>query len=189
VPGELLVKIRLNRIRAVRLYGLVRGRGATTEELELLYRARFETFLRVASAVTRDPDAGRDAVQSAFVSAVRNRRSFRGSGGLDAWVWTIVLREARKLARAEQHVSLDHAPEAEAGDPSSNGHGDLEHLGVRRFIASLPERQREAVFLRYFADLDYRTIARVLEVEPGTVSATLSAAHQTLRKRLEARTR
>jgi len=82
VPGDLLVKIRLNRIRAVRLYGLVRGRGATTEELELLYRARFETFLRVASAVTRDPDAGRDAVQSAFVSAVRNRRSFRGSAGL-----------------------------------------------------------------------------------------------------------
>ncbi len=172
----------------MRLYGVVRPRGATTEQLELLYRARFETFLRVASAVTRDPDSGRDAVQSAFVSAVRDRRAFRGSGSLDAWVWTIVLREARRLARADRHDSLEHAPTDSAGDPAGNGHGDAESLGVRRFIASLPERQREAVFLRYFADLDYRTIARVLGVEPGTVSATLSAAHQTLRKRLEART-
>lgn len=173
----------------MRLYGVVRARGATTDQLEQLYRARFKTFLRVASAITRDPDTGRDAVQSAFVLAVRNRREFRGAGGLDAWVWTIVLREARRVARTEQTISLDHVPEDALGDPASNGHADTEWFGIRRYIASLPERQREAVFLRYFADLDYRAIARVLEVEPGTVSATLSAAHQTLRRRLEARTR
>jgi RNA polymerase sigma-70 factor (ECF subfamily) len=167
---------------------VVRARGATTEELEQLYRAQFETFLRVASAVTRDPESGRDAVQSAFVAAVRNRRAFRGSGRLDAWVWTIVLREARSLARAERHGTLDEVGHVLSGVRASNGHGDLETLGVRRYNASLPARHREAVFLRYFADLDYRTIARVLEIEPGTVSATLSAAHQTLRKRLEART-
>jgi RNA polymerase sigma factor (sigma-70 family) len=173
----------------VRLYGVVRARGATTEELEQLYRERFGTFLRVASAITRDPEFGRDAVQSAFVAAVRNRRAFRGSGSLDAWVWTIVLREARSIARAERHSPLDELPHDADGDPASNGHGDAESLAVRRYIASLPARQREAVFLRYFADLDYRTIARVLEIEPGTVSATLSAAHQTLRKRLEAKTK
>lgn len=172
----------------MRLYGVVRGHGATTDELEQLYRGRFETFLRVASAITRDPDAGRDAVQSAFVAAVRSRRSFRGTGGLDAWVWTIVVREARRLARAERHASLDDLTADVAAEVGANGHGDSDMLAVRRFIASLPERQREAVFLRYFADLDYRAIGRVLEIEPGTVSATLSAAHQTLRKRLEART-
>lgn len=171
----------------MRLYGVVRARGATTEELEQLYRERFGTFLRVASAVTCDPDSGRDAVQSAFVAAVRNRRSFRASGGLDAWVWTIVLREARRLAHVERHFSLDHVRQDVREDQVSNGDGDAEWLGIRRYIAALPERQREAVFLRYFADLDYRTIARVLEVEPGTVSASLSAAHQTLRKRLEAK--
>ena len=167
----------------------MRARGTTIEELEQLYRGSFESFLRVASAVTQDPDAGRDAVQSAFACAVRNRRSFRGSGGLDAWLWTIVLREARRIARAERPLSLELVPEVLDGSGSANGDGDAEWLGVRRYIASLPERQREAVFLRYFADLDYRTIARVLEVEPGTVSATLSAAHQRLRTRLEARTR
>lgn len=181
-------RIRLNKSQVARLYGVVKARGATTEELEGLYRERFETFLRVACAITRDPDSGRDAVQSAFVAAVRSRRSFRGSAGLDAWVWTIVLREARRLAREEHHLPLEGLPYGLDADSRSNGSGDNDSLGVRRYIATLPERQREAVFLRYFADLDYRTIARVLEIEPGTVSATLSAAHRSLRNRLEART-
>jgi RNA polymerase sigma factor (sigma-70 family) len=166
----------------------VRSRGTTQEELEQLYRAQFDVFLRVATAITHDGELGRDAVQAAFVAAVRARRSFRGSGrGLDSWVWTIVLREARRLARTEQHVSLEALGEDAA--TTTNGSGASDSETVRRYISALPQRQREAVFLRYFADLDYRTIARVLDVEPGTVSATLSAAHHTLRKRLEARTR
>lgn len=158
-------------------------RGAGVEELEQLYRSRFEAFLRVATAVAGEPEAGRDAVQSAFVAAVRARRSFRGDGSLEGWVWTIVVREARK-ATGPVHASLD-----EVADPAADGAVGADPEGVRDFVATLPQRQREAVFLRYFADLDYRTIARVLEIEPGTVSATLSTAHQTLRKRLEARAR
>jgi RNA polymerase sigma factor (sigma-70 family) len=71
---------------------------------------------------------------------------------------------------------------AQEGAP--NGSRD-DPLGLRAWIAALPERQREALFLRYYADLDYRTVAEVLGVEVGTVSATLSAAHKALRKRLE----
>jgi DNA-directed RNA polymerase specialized sigma24 family protein len=41
-----------------------------------------------------------------------------------------------------------------------------------------------AVFLRYHADLDYRSIAVVLGVEVGTVSATLASAHAAIRKGL-----
>jgi DNA-directed RNA polymerase specialized sigma24 family protein len=42
-----------------------------------------------------------------------------------------------------------------------------------------------AVFLRYYADLDYRAIATALGIEVGTVSATLSAAHTALRRSLK----
>jgi len=52
-------------------------------------------------------------------------------------------------------------------------------------IARLPERQRLALFLRYYADLDYRTIASILAVRPGTVASSLAAAHATLRDLLE----
>ena len=55
---------------------------------------------------------------------------------------------------------------------------------MRALLAALPERQKEVVYLRYYADLGYTEIAEVLEIEVGTVSATLSAAHTRLRKTL-----
>ena len=154
-------------------------KGATPAELEALYRERFEQFARFATAICRDAELGRDTVQTAFATALRQRRSFRGEGRLEAWVWRIVVNEARRLARRPHEESIEQVPEVAVNGQASDA------LGFRAWIAALPERQREALFLRYFADLDYRTIAGVLAVEIGTVSATLSAAHQTLRKRLE----
>jgi DNA-directed RNA polymerase specialized sigma24 family protein len=49
----------------------------------------------------------------------------------------------------------------------------------------LPERQRLAVFLRYYADLDYASIAAALGIKGGTVAAALNAAHETLRRSLQ----
>jgi RNA polymerase sigma-70 factor (ECF subfamily) len=163
----------------------VREKRATTEDLEQVYRRGFASFLRVATAITADQELGRDAVQTAFAAALRHRGSFRGDGTVEAWVWPIVVREARRLAKSrwDEATSLDAT--AELPTLAANGNGS-EVSPVRRYIAALPARQREAVFLRYFADLDYKAIARVLDLEPGTVSATLSAAHQTLRKRVEA---
>ena len=113
------------------------------------------------------------------MTAVRRRRDLRGSGSIGAWVWRIVVNEARRLAREPRAEPLDAERE-----PTGNGHSE-DPFGLRVWIAALPERQRETLFLRYYADLEYRAIAEVLGIEVGTVSATLSAAHQTLRKRLE----
>ena len=56
---------------------------------------------------------------------------------------------------------------------------------MRGAIDGLPARQRLIVFLRYYADLDYATIAGALEIAPGTVGAALHAAHNSVRKQLE----
>jgi RNA polymerase sigma-70 factor (ECF subfamily) len=157
----------------------VRRKGATPAQLEQLYRTHFERYSRVASAICGDAELGRDAVQAAFVTAVRERRSFRGTGPLEAWVWRIVINEARRISRQPRPEPLDIAPEGE-----TNGRRD-DPVGLRRWIAALPERQREVLFLRYYADLDYRAVADLLGIEVGTVSATLNAAHQALRRRLE----
>jgi RNA polymerase sigma factor (sigma-70 family) len=153
--------------------------SAELAELEQLYRSRYGHFVRVATAVAGDVNTGRDAVQNAFATAVRKRRSFRGAGRLEAWVWRIVVNEARHARRDAVQPTAD--VEAVA---SSNGHAPDE-LGVRTWIAALPERQRAAVFLRYYADLDYDAIADLLGIRVGTVSATLSAAHANLRSQAE----
>ena len=66
---------------------------------------------------------------------------------------------------------------------ATNGHAES-WPELRAAVAMLPERQRLAVFLRHYADLDYGQIAEVLGVERGTVAATLHAAHRTLRNRM-----
>jgi RNA polymerase sigma-70 factor, ECF subfamily len=151
------------------------------DELESLYRADLTRFIRAAAAIVGDEATGRDAVQEAFAQAVKKRASFKGEAALEAWVWRIVINEAVALARRR-------APELQSA--TSNGAAPTEHLAeqdgmVRAWVASLPERQRLTVFLRYFADLDYRSIAAALDVEVGTVSATLATSLAALRRASE----
>jgi len=141
-------------------------------ELEALYRSSLPEFRRVAAAIAGDRELGSDAVQEAFASAVRKRKSFRGTGTLEAWVWRIVVNAARDARRRRPTVAERH-------EPSSNGHAPVLPLDL------LSERQREIVFLHYYADLDYAAIAEALAISPGTVGATLNAARQTLRTALE----
>ena len=150
------------------------------DEIESLYRERFADFVGVAASIVGDREAAREAVQDAFASIVRSRRGFRRAGPLEAWVWRAVINAARKHKRR-----FGREPPA-ASAPSPNGTapqaGDRSELAA--LVAALPERQRLVLFLRYYADLDYREIARVLEIKTGTVSASLHAAHATLRRHL-----
>ena len=141
-------------------------------EIESLYRANFGQFERVAKAITGDRDSALEAVQEGFADALRNSRQWARRGPLEGWVWRCVVNRARK-ARRRQVVEL---PLSETRTDSDHDHSEL----VGR-LAALPERQRLVVFLRYFADLEYREIAEALEIETGTVSATLHAAHANLR--------
>jgi RNA polymerase sigma-70 factor (ECF subfamily) len=138
---------------------------------------RYERFVRVAWAIVGTEAGARDAVQDAFARALKGLGGFSGEGSLEGWVWRIVVNAA--LAVRRDALPLGETDEAFAFDADP---GDED---VRRWISLLPERQRVAVFLRYYADLDYRAIGAALEIETGTVSATLSAAHAALRKQLE----
>jgi len=153
-------------------------RGASLDELEALYRSRYEVFARVAASVTGDAERARDAVQEGFATALRKRRSFRSEGPLEAWVWRIVLNTARSNLRRTETANSYDVPAPANGRPEA----DVE---LRVALARLPERQRTAVFLRYYADLDYAAIGEALGISAGTVAATLNAAHNTLRTRLE----
>lgn len=157
------------------------GNGARLAEIEALYRSRFGAFVRTAAAILGDAESARDAVQDAFATAVQRRSSFRGDAPLEAWLWRIVLNTARSHRRRV----AGRAAGAEIQAASPNGAlGDPKDHAVRALLATLPERQRLVVFLRYYADLDYPTIAQALEIRPGTVAAALHAAHEALRRRL-----
>jgi RNA polymerase sigma-70 factor (ECF subfamily) len=156
---------------------VIRAQGAGEGELEALYRRRLDVFARVATTITGSSERGRDAVQEGFAIALLKRRSFRREGPLEAWMWRIVLNAARAERRRTARFREPGLPASQDG---SERDGD-----VRAALARLPERQRTAVFLRYYADLDYDAIADVLGMRPGTVASTLNAARTALRRSLE----
>jgi RNA polymerase sigma-70 factor (ECF subfamily) len=156
---------------------MIRRQDQRLLEIEGLYRTRYHVFVKVARGVTGDPQRAAEAVQDGFADAIRSRRTFRGDGVLEAWVWRAVLNAARKAVRR---------PLVEVGAPVSDEVPAADSVReLAPLVASLPERQRLVVFLRYYADLDYRSIAETLEVEVGTVSATLASAHRTIRRALQ----
>jgi RNA polymerase sigma-70 factor (ECF subfamily) len=161
---------------------VVKSSGAALDELEALYRESLPRFVRAAAAILADEGLGREAVQDAFAQAVRERGSFRRDVPLEAWVWRIVVNAAltiRRRPRPEQEWDAErHDIQASNGAPAAD-------FAVRAWVAALPERQRLVVFLRYFAGLDYRGIAAALDIDVGTVSATLSAAHTSLRRSMQ----
>jgi RNA polymerase sigma-70 factor, ECF subfamily len=145
------------------------------DDLEELYRTQRPKFCRAAAAIAGDRTLGEDVVQDAFAKAVRKRRSYHGRGSLEAWVWRIVVNAARDARRKPWPLlGLRERPAA----PALNGGGSLLPLEL------LTDRQREVLYLHYYADLDYATIAETLGISPGTVGATLSTARRVLRQAL-----
>jgi RNA polymerase sigma-70 factor (ECF subfamily) len=150
-------------------------RSTVWPRIEVLYRAELAQFTRVARAITGDRESALEAVQEGFADALGHAEQWSGRGSLEGWVWRCVVNRARKK---RPHPAPVVPPERDGrhveGDPELRAH-----------LAALPERQRLVVFLRYFADLGYREIAETLEIEVGTISATLHAAHDSLRAALE----
>src|SRR3954452_8832677 len=133
-------------------------------EIEQIYRARLPELCRVAAAISGSRQAAPDLVQEAFVRAVRRIDSFRADGPLEAWLWRIVVNVASNGRREPLTVALPEEGQGTDTSPPARAQAELALA-----ISQLPERQRLVLFLRYYADLDYSTIAEALSVSSGTV--------------------
>jgi RNA polymerase sigma factor (sigma-70 family) len=161
-------------------FGNPRRTGADPRAIEEIYRDRFRVFLKVAAGIAGE-DRAPDVVHDSFVRALRHRSTFFG-GSLEAWLWRIVVNEAR-TSRARD--ARKNAANTRAFLMAHESYTDpLPSELVRSAVLELPERQRAALFLRYYADLEYDAIAEILRVRPGTVAATLHAAHTAIRNAL-----
>lgn len=120
-------------------------------------------------------------IGTGFVVMVRSRLGFGGwwsirRGGTSGGKPTSI---TRWTTAALDTVISARSPHATAADRR------LHAAALRVLMGRLPERQRLVLFLRYYADLDYKAIAAALDISPGTVGATLNAAHASLRLRVD----
>jgi RNA polymerase sigma-70 factor (ECF subfamily) len=144
----------------------------TVAAIERLYRERYVRFRNGVAPVVGSYDAAHDAVQDGFARALRASSQYSGRGSLEGWVWRIVLRAALEQRRPGEEVPVEEVDSAFV-EPERDA-------ALTEAVRALPTRRRLVVFLHYFADLSYESIAEALEIEPGTVAATLAQARQAL---------
>jgi RNA polymerase sigma factor (sigma-70 family) len=162
---------------------------ASLGDIERVYRSRGAGFFRLALAATGDVEAARDAVQEGFANAIRGRRSYRGTGSVEAWIARCVINAANDVTRHPRFASESDADP----DLASNGNepaivgsaAELDASVIRAAVRRLPQRQRDALYLRFYLGFDYAAIAESLGIEVGTVSATLYAARRWLSQNLQ----
>ena len=151
--------------------------------------------VRVAHVVGGAADAN-DVAQEAFVKAWRALDRFRDGEPFRPWLLRIVANEARNTRRAAgRRAGLTLRVAADADDrPSAGAAPSAEAAVLRReqqraviaAVESLPDRDREVIACRYFADLSEAETAAVLGCRPGTVKSRTSRALERLRTRLDA---
>ena len=150
--------------------------------------------------MTSNQAVAEELAQEVFLRVYRSRESYRAEAKFTTWLYRIAtnlgVNYARdhKNERAAQNVYLDQ-PDAETGTmpdvadvrvTAEQGLLRNERLaGIRAQVMALPERQRQAVIMHKYQEMDYREIGAVLKLSESATKSLLFRAYQTLRERLK----
>jgi RNA polymerase sigma-70 factor (ECF subfamily) len=144
--------------------------------------------------------AAEDLAQEVFLRVYRSRSSYEASAKFTTWLYRIATNLAMNFTRDTRHerpenqVSLDDPAEEDSApldvaDRRLTAEQDLlrrERLQqIRKRVQSLPERQRLAVVMHKYQQMDYKQIAEVLKLSESDTKSLLFRAYETLREQLK----
>jgi len=146
-----------------------------------LYEANALGLVRLAVIMLGDRQAAEDVVQDAFFGLYRNWSRLDDPGKALAYVRSSVLNGCRAAVRGQ--TRRDRRDRAAATDARSSIESaealvllSEEHREVLLAVRRLPERQREALVLRFYFGLSEEETARAMRISRGTVKSSLSRA-------------
>ncbi|MCD0453538.1 SigE family RNA polymerase sigma factor [Actinocorallia sp. API 0066] len=151
-----------------------------------LYGAEYRSLVRLAVLLVRDTATAEEVVQDAFVAMHGAWRRLRDPDKALAYLRQSVVNRARSVLR-HRAVVEKYAPKG-LPDVQSAEHGaiiELERDAVIRALHGLPPRQREALVLRYYADLSEAEIAAAMRISRGAVKSHTARGMAALRNVLE----
>ncbi len=145
------------------------------------YAQEHDPLVRALLVVTADSDLAADLVAEAFSRAYERWNRVQSLDNPTGWVYRVAVNLLRRRSRRQriERTLLRRVP----GSVSTVEIDSVPEIWPA--IARLPSRQREAVALRYVADLSERQVAEAMGVAEGTASATLAAARRRLAADLE----
>ena len=156
--------------------------GAVTE----LYSLHYRPLVRLAALLVRDTPTAEEVVQEAFIAMHDGWQRLRNAENALAYLRQAVVNRSRSVLRHRTVVdrNLVKAPP----DMPSAEHGALillERSAVIAALRGLPVRQREAIVLRYYADLSEAEIAATMGISRGAVKSHTARGMAALRAVLE----
>ena len=179
------------------MLGVKQGDEASFELLLQRYRRPLCHFL---NRMVRDAAQAEDLAQEVFLRVYRARREYEPSAKFTTWLFRIATNLALNALRDGRHrqseVSIDAPTEAEDGSEMPlevpDGAPVVEQqlverdrvAVIRRAIFALPEKQRAAVLLHKYQELDYDEIARILGCSVSALKSLLFRAYEALRVEL-----
>jgi RNA polymerase sigma-70 factor (ECF subfamily) len=150
--------------------------------------------------MARNTAAAEDLAQEVFLRVYRSRQTYEASAKFTTWLYRIATNLAVNHARDTRHerpevtVSLDE-PDEETGttldlaDSTITAEEALVRrermVAIRSKVEALPERQRLAVIMHKYQQMDYKQIADVLKLSESATKSLLFRAYETLRQQLK----
>lgn len=116
-----------------------------------------------------------DILQNTFIKAWANLDSFRGEARLGTWLYRIAVNEALNfLQRQKNTTTINDAPAAVVSRLQADAYfdGDEMELQLQAAIAGLPEKQRAVFLLKYYEDMKYEEMSRVMDTSVGALKAS-----------------
>lgn len=151
------------------------------QELSAFCRREYPRLVGALSLYCGDAYVAEELAQEVIVRVVSDWGKVRRLAAPGAWAHRVAINLAnshfrRRLAerRAKQRLYARAALAVHQPDTSTA-------VAVRQTVASLPQRQRAVIVLRFFADLSVREVADVLGCPDGTVKSLTSKALASLR--------
>lgn len=170
------------------------GDSTSFEVLLVKHRAPVIGYL---TRMTGNQGIAEELAQEVFLRVYRNKDRYEPSAKFTTWLYRIAtnlaLNSIRDRRHEKKHQSLDeppsdHRPTPEPVEDSATQEeamvADVRLAVVRRAVAELPERQRAAVLMHKYQELDYQQIGDALGLSISAVKSLLFRAYETLRKQL-----
>ena len=155
------------------------------EAFEMIIRTHSRILFAIAYGILQNREEAEDVVQDALVKAWKTRWRVRDPEKFPAWLATIARHRAHDIFRKRRTVPLS-ATTDEIIEPSSTAELNGMELDQQLHfaLAALPELHRAALTLRYFEEMDYRSIENILGLSNGALRGILGRALASMRKQL-----
>jgi RNA polymerase sigma-70 factor (ECF subfamily) len=129
-------------------------------------------------------DDTNDLLQNTFIKAWTHISFFRGEAKLSTWLYKIAINETITFLnrqRAHLHLSMDQGdlPLGDKLEADPYFDGDAAQLKLQKAILTLPEKQRLVFNMRYFEDMPYDEMSKILDTSAGALKASY---HHALKK-------